>query len=149
MLFRDDSAQWLLLSAIIVSIGLFAIVLLLNSAVLSGHSSSASILSFPKNEIRDLRSMMLQEAVLLGQDVNANASLAGSGKIASFKASYDRYIGEINWMYLLHGAIINVTYVPSLYSDVYSHELITNVTVSIVYYDSNTIYKENKTVGLG
>ena len=69
---RDDEGQWLLLSAIVAAVGLGVIMILLNTAALNGHSSIISIGSFPKNDIRDLRSIAVQEAVILSGDINDN-----------------------------------------------------------------------------
>jgi hypothetical protein len=143
---RED-AQWLLLSAVVVSIGLGALVLLLNTAMLSGHSSVQSMTSFPKDDIRDLRSLSLNEAMLIGEDVNQDPGYVGHDKVAAFNASYDDFINETSQLYLLHGALINVTYMPVYYDDGFVRK-ITNVTVKIVYYDYNTIYTENKTIGI-
>jgi hypothetical protein len=63
-LLENRKAQWLLSSAVVVSIGVVAP--LLNTAMLAGHSSFGSITDFPKNDIRDLKSMALEQVAVIG-----------------------------------------------------------------------------------
>jgi hypothetical protein len=141
---EGTDAQWLLLSAIIVAVGLGALVLLLNMAILSGHSSTQSIMSFPKNEIRDLRYLSVSEAVVIGQGVNADINI--TDKRIAFDQAFDRFIDETGAFYKLHGALPSISYSP-----VYNGSLnkITNVSLDIRFYDGTTLYTENTTVGIG
>lgn len=139
----DTNAQWLLLSAIVVSIGLGALILLFNMAILSGHSSTTSAMSFPKNQIRDLRQLCTSEAIAIGGQVNANANV--TNKIQGFNDSYDRFISQTNTIYAEHGTVSDIQYMPS-----YNGTLakLTNITVNIMFYDGTTYYTENTTVGV-
>jgi hypothetical protein len=136
-------AQWLLLSAIIVAVGLGALVLLLNMAILSGHSSTQSIVSFPKNEVRDLRYLSISEAVVISQCVNADVNI--SDKSNAFNQSYGRFVNETGVLYNLHGALPSINYVP-----ISSNGLnkITNVSLHLTFNDGTTFYTENVTVGV-
>jgi hypothetical protein len=140
---EGTDGQWLLLSAIIVAVGLGALILLLNMAILSGHSSTQSIMDFPKNEIRDLRYLSVSEAVVIGQGVNADSNI--SDKTASFNQAFDRFIDEAGSFYKLHGALSTIGY-----SSVYNGSLnkITNVSLDITFNDGTTIYTENTMVGI-
>jgi hypothetical protein len=138
---EGDSGQWLLLSAIIVAVGLCALILLLNVAILSGHSSTQSIMSFPKNEIRDLRYMSISEADVIGHGVNANLSI--SDKNNAFNQSYGRFVNETSAVYQMHGMMPSIGYQP-IYNSVLNK--ITNVWLNITFYDGTTYYSENTTV---
>ena len=140
---EGTEGQWLLLSAIIVAVGLGALVLLLNMAILSGHSSTQSIMSFPKNDIRDLRYYSLAEAAVIGHGVNANASI--TAKTDAFNASFDRFVGETVTLYTLRGELPAISRLAA-YND--TLKKITSVTVGITYTDGTTSYTENATVGV-
>jgi hypothetical protein len=140
---QDSGAQWLLLSAIVVSIGLGSLILLFNMATLSGHSSTSSAMNFPKSQIRDLRQLTTTEAIAIGREVNENSSVID--KLHDFNESYDRFIGEVGNAYKMHGTMSDISYAPS-YND--SLMKITNVTLNILFYDGTTYYTENTTVGV-
>jgi hypothetical protein len=113
-------------------------------AILSGHSSTQSIMSFPKNEIRDLRYLSVSEAVVIGQGVNADINI--TDKRSAFDQAFGRFIDETGAFYKLHGALPSISY-----SSVYNGSLnkITNVSLDIRFYDGTTLYTENTTVGIG
>lgn len=139
--------QWLLLSAIVVSIGLGALVLLLNMAILSGHSSTQSVMSFPKNQIRDLRYICVSEAGVIGSCVNADDTLPS--KTDAFNQSYGRFVDETGVYYAAHGTLSTVHFYPhSIYNESLGQIKITNVTLNIMFYDGTTTYTENTTVGI-
>ena len=58
---NDDSGQFILLTSIIVVVGMVIILVFLNQSLMAGHSSAESIMNFPKNDIRDIRSVTLSE----------------------------------------------------------------------------------------
>ncbi len=146
---RDDHGQWLLLSAVVAAFGLGVIVILLNAAVMNGHSSMNSITLFPKNDIRDLRGASISEAFILGERLNGNNSILN--KTDMFNASYDHFLAEANRLYQAQGAVTDVRYVPNTVNitlgDGSSIAKIVNVSLVIAYYDSDTSYIENLSVG--
>jgi hypothetical protein len=112
-------------------------------AILSGHSSTQSIMSFPKNDIRDLRYASVSEAAVIGQGVNVNTSI--SDKSAAFNQSFDRFVDETGNFYRMHGTLASIEYVP-YYNG--SLNKITNVSLDLAFYDGTTRYTENTTVGI-
>jgi hypothetical protein len=139
--------QWLLLSAVVVSIGLGALVLLLNMAILSGHSSTQSVMSFPKNQIRDLRYTCVSEAAAIGKGINMDSSIVD--KTDTFNASYSRFVFETAAYYSRHGTLADIDFLPqSLYNESLGQVKITNVTLNILFNDGTTTYTENTTVGI-
>lgn len=148
MRFDDDQAQWLLLSGVIISIGLVALLLLLNNAVLTGHSSSQSIISFPKNELRDLRSNSISEITLLGETINKDNGIPDEDKVQAFNDNFTRYFKETYNMSLIHGGLIDIVAIPKTDTSSGGNLIISNVSLSIKYYDDTTTYSENVLVGV-
>jgi hypothetical protein len=133
----------------VASIGLGVIMILLNTAVLNGHSSIISIGSFPKNDIRDLRSMSVREAIILSGEINDDDSVVN--KSDGFNSSYAHFVAEIGNLYNAHGALTSISYAPNeafiSLGNGTSISKIINVSLKISYYNSDTIYIENVTVG--
>lgn len=51
----NEDAQWIILLAFIISIGIFFLAVLLNQSVLVGQTTAEAVLEFPKSDIQDLR----------------------------------------------------------------------------------------------
>jgi hypothetical protein len=134
----NDHAQWLLLSSIVVSFGIVALLLLLNTAMLAGHSSLESAMDFPKNQLRDLRSTSLEEAVIIGNETS-NLYNSDQDRRDHFQLKYEKYVNDMKGLYERHGAIVNIS--CSLYNDT---GVSTFGVVQLAYYDGNTVYLENK-----
>jgi hypothetical protein len=146
---RRTDGQWILLSAIVAALGLGVIMILLNMAVLNGHSSMLSVTSFPKNDIRDLRKLSINEAVLITNEVNMNNSI--SDRSGAFNISYGKFVNETARLYQMHSALINITYLPITASITLGNgsnvSRIVNVNLTIAYSNSDTIYVEKILVG--
>ena len=56
----DDTAQWIVMLGFIISIMLVLIALIVNQSALVGKTTSESVLEFPKSEIQDLRSEIME-----------------------------------------------------------------------------------------
>jgi hypothetical protein len=138
---KNDQAQWLLLSALVVSFGIIALLLLLNTAVLVGHSSIESVMDFPKNQIRDLRNVSIAEAIIIGGEVSANTN-DESDRMLYFDDNYTRYVNEMASIYERHGAIVDIKCTP------YVNGSVVEGLVEVFYNDGNTIYMLNQTVNL-
>jgi hypothetical protein len=148
MLREDTSGQFILLTGIIISIGMVILLLYLNQSSMAGHSSSDSIMSFPKNDIRDIRQETLAEAVALGIAENdndhyevSNASLRGQARMNGFNASFINYSRDLTNIYALEGCLVDVSAIPYL-----DNQSIKNASVCIYYYNSETLYSENTSV---
>ena len=146
---RRTDGQWILLSAIVAAIGLGVIMILLNMAVLNGHSSILSVTSFPKNDIRDLRKLSISEAVLITGDVNEDDTI--TDRSGAFNSSYGKFVYETARLYQMHSALINISYVPNATSITLGNgnsvSKIISVNLTIAYSNSDTIYVENILVG--
>ena len=55
----NDDAQWIVLMGFVVSFSLFFLAMILNQSTLVGQTTAESVLDFPKNDIRDVRSVII------------------------------------------------------------------------------------------
>jgi hypothetical protein len=55
-----DEAQWIILLGFIVSISIFSLALIVNESTLIGQTTSESVLEFPKTQVQDVRSEILE-----------------------------------------------------------------------------------------
>jgi hypothetical protein len=142
---NDDNGQFLLLTAIVVAVGLVVLLVFINQSSMSGHSSSESIMNFPKNDIRELRTETVSEAIQIAQTDNANASLVGaSAKMNHFNSTFDVYINDIKKIYAQHGSAVNVSY-----GNVDNGAILTNTTLKLSYSDGDTSYHETYPIEFG
>ena len=136
---EDDSGQFILLMSIIIAIALVIILVYLNQSLEAGYSSSQSIMSFPKNDIRDFRCITLNEAYVLG--LNANTNITGPDSFNdNFNGSFNQFINETEFIYAEHGVAVNVTYMNSVENT--SPYMCEYINVSLYYYDGSTMYTD-------
>jgi hypothetical protein len=58
----NEDAQWIILMGFIVSFSLFFLAFLINQSTVVGQSTAEGIIEFPKNDIRDLSSVVIESA---------------------------------------------------------------------------------------
>lgn len=58
----NDDAQWIVLMGFVVSFSLFFLAMILNQSTVVGQTTAESVLEFPKNDIRDVKSVIIQSA---------------------------------------------------------------------------------------
>jgi hypothetical protein len=63
----NDEAQWIVLMGFVVSFSLFFIAIVLNQATVIGQTTAEAVLEFPKNDIREVRDVIIQ-SVLTGNN---------------------------------------------------------------------------------
>ncbi|HTX43668.1 MAG TPA: hypothetical protein VMC61_02980 [Methanocella sp.] len=140
---KDDSGQFIILMSIVVAIGMVVLLVLLNQSLMAGHSSSESIMSFPKDDIREFRAETVEEASGIVADVNANNSLNGIQRQANFNGSFNRYIGEVKDLYAENGAVVDVSYSSTVNaSNLSIYQLINTTTLNMYYSNGETTYNE-------
>ena len=144
----DDTGQWLLLGSMIVAVGLAVLIVFVNQSVLAGHSSSGSIMDFPKNDIREMRSETTSEAYLLGTEANLyGASLAD--RQSRFETNFGQFVKEARYLYSSKGSDVNISFSEGLnYSDQPGGQTMDNVTLFMYYNNGETQYNETKIVYL-
>ncbi len=60
----NDDAQWIVLMGFVVSFSLFFIAILINQSTVVGQTTAEAVSEFPKNDIREVRSMIIQSEFL-------------------------------------------------------------------------------------
>jgi hypothetical protein len=55
----SDDAQWIVLMGFLVSLSLFFLALLITQSTLVGQTTAEGVVEFPKNDIRDVREIVL------------------------------------------------------------------------------------------
>ncbi|HEY3274692.1 MAG TPA: hypothetical protein VGJ92_13060 [Methanocella sp.] len=138
---KNDQAQWLLLSSLVVSFGIVALLLLLNTAALAGHSSIESAMDFPKNQIRDLRTISVDEARIIGSETSANFTTEAD-RLLHFGENYTRFVKDTINLYERQGTIVDITCTPLIDGSAVLGK------IDIFYNDGNTMYMVTQTVGL-
>ncbi len=59
-----DDAQWIVLMGFIVSFSLFFLAIVINQSTVIGQTTAESVAEFPKNDIRGVRDVIIQDAYL-------------------------------------------------------------------------------------
>ncbi|CAJ35815.1 hypothetical protein [Methanocella arvoryzae] len=139
----DDSGQWLLLMGIVAGVGMAVLLVFVNQSVMAGSASSSSIVDFPKNDIREIRSEVVNEAYALGIAANKEGS-DYNGRSQAFKDSFDLYFkADLEHMYAMKGVDLDVDAQPHQTGD-----MIGEVALEIYYSDGGTTYTEKTVVYL-
>ena len=60
----NDDAQWIILMGFLVIFSFFFLALVLNQSTVVGQTTAESVIEFPKNDIRDVRSVIISSANL-------------------------------------------------------------------------------------
>ncbi len=137
-------------------VGMVIILVFLNQSLMAGHSSAESIMNFPKNDIRDIRSVTLSEAQTLGNNandkINATPYSYDNNKTAFdalFNSSFDKYIGQVQSIFADRGTVVDVTYQNNItqYPDgTYTTYLCDNTTINLYYNNGETSYEDITTL---
>jgi hypothetical protein len=56
----NDTAQWIILMGFLVSFSFFFLALVINQSTVVGQTTAESVIEFPKNDIRDLRAVIIK-----------------------------------------------------------------------------------------
>lgn len=65
----NDDAQWIVLMGFIVSFSLFFLAMILNQSTVVGQTTAEGVIEFPKNDIRDVKAVIIQASEAPDQDV--------------------------------------------------------------------------------
>ena len=55
----NDDAQWIILMGFLVSFSFFFLALVINQSTIVGQTTAESVIEFPKNDIRDVRGVII------------------------------------------------------------------------------------------
>jgi len=118
----NDDAQWIVMMGFVVSFSFFFLAMLLNQSTVVGQTTAEGVLEFPKNDIRDVRSVITESSTLSLSDADAQVIKDDIRTIALSRKD----------------AIVDYTITPPTGSDLYTH-------ISIHYNNGVTEYNENWT----
>lgn len=65
----NDDAQWIILMGFLVSFSFFFLALVINQSTVVGQTTAESVIEFPKNDIRDIRSAIINSAYVTNPDI--------------------------------------------------------------------------------
>ncbi len=117
----NDDAQWIVLMGFVVSFSLFFIAIVLNQSTVVGQTTAEAVLEFPKNDIRDVRDVIIQSEFL------------DDGGIFFNKTNVQRDIRTLSLS--RQNSVVNISSTPSTAQNPYT-------TVDIHYNNGVTIYNE-------
>ena len=60
----NDDAQWIVLMGFLVSFSFFFLALVINQSTVVGQTTAESVIEFPKNDIRDIRDVIVRNTTL-------------------------------------------------------------------------------------
>jgi len=67
-----DDAQWIVLMGFVVSFALFFIAILINQSTVVGQTTAEAVSEFPKTDIREVRSMIIESEFLANNEDKEN-----------------------------------------------------------------------------
>ena len=96
----NDDAQWIILMGFLVSFSFFFLALVINQSTVVGQTTAESVIEFPKNDIRDVRQVIIQEVntgnpAVVKQDIK-NLSMSRKGAVVD----YSSFTGSDGIMYI-------------------------------------------------
>jgi hypothetical protein len=65
----NENAQWIVLMGFLVSFSFFFLALVINQATVVGQTTAESVSEFPKNDIRDVRDMIVGNTTISNSTV--------------------------------------------------------------------------------
>jgi len=63
----NDDAQWIILMGFLVSFSFFFLAMVINQSTVVGQTTAESVIEFPKNDIRDIREVIIRNTTLSNQ----------------------------------------------------------------------------------
>jgi hypothetical protein len=63
----NDDAQWIILMGFLVSFSFFFLALVINQSTVVGQTTAESVIEFPKNDIRDIRDVIVRNTTASNQ----------------------------------------------------------------------------------
>lgn len=65
----NDDAQWIILMGFLVSFSFFFLAMVINQSTIVGQTTAESVIEFPKNDIRDVRGVIISSVNVTNPDV--------------------------------------------------------------------------------
>jgi hypothetical protein len=89
----NDDAQWIVLMGFMVSFSLFFLGIVINQSTVVGQTTAEGVLEFPKNDILNVRSAVLQSSTAAPADLDniqkdiSSIALSRKNAIVSFRVT--------------------------------------------------------------
>ncbi|MFA5330757.1 MAG: hypothetical protein WC342_00115 [Methanoregula sp.] len=90
----NENAQWIVLMGFIVSFSFFFLAMILNQSTVVGQTTAEGVLEFPKNDIRDVKSVIIQSSPLSEENLSvvqtdiAAIALSRKGAVVNYMVTY-------------------------------------------------------------
>jgi hypothetical protein len=89
----NEDAQWIILMGFLVSFSFFFLALVINQSTVVGQSTSESVIEFPKNDIRDVRGVVIQSigasnVTIVSNDISV-LSLTRKNAVVNYSTFHD------------------------------------------------------------
>jgi hypothetical protein len=102
----NNRAQWIVLMGLLVSIALIFLAIVINESSLVGQTTAESVLDFPKTDIKDLRSEIIE-----WQDYNLMGGVEGAGiRQDIINLTLNRKNAVVNFSIDADGEILTIHY---------------------------------------
>ena len=87
----NEDAQWIVLMGFVVSFSFFFLAMIISQSTVVGQTTAESVVEFPKNDIRDVKSVIIDSA-LAGDPVEVHndltlLSLSRKGAVVSYSVT--------------------------------------------------------------
>ena len=101
----NDDAQWIILMGFLVSFSFFFLAMVINQSTVVGQTTAESVIEFPKNDIRDVRGVIISSMNVTNPGVVRGDITVISLSRKNAVVSYDSWQWENN-----HTVIKNIHY---------------------------------------
>ena len=101
----NDDAQWIILMGFLVSFSFFFLAIVVNQSTVVGQTTAESVIEFPKNDIRDIRDVIIRNTTISNNLTVKNDIIVISMSRKNAVVSYDSWQWENN-----HTVIKNIHY---------------------------------------
>jgi hypothetical protein len=97
----NDDAQWIILMGFLVSFSFFFLALVINQSTVVGQTTAESVIEFSKNDIRDVRDLIIRNTTLsnntvINEDITA-ISLSRKNAVVNYS------FGNSLWIHYNNG----------------------------------------------
>ena len=87
----NDDAQWIILMGFLVSFSFFFLAIVINQSTVVGQTTAESVIEFPKNDIRDIRDVIIRNTTLSNQTAVKSDIIAISMSRKNAVVDYDAH----------------------------------------------------------
>jgi Fe2+ transport system protein B len=127
----NNEGQWIIMMGFLVSLGIFFLAIIISQSTLVGQTTAEGVLEFPKNDIQDLRNVILDV-----ETFNRTQCLSYAEKCGNITANISQEIQQIS-LYR-KSAIVSYNFSPLSCSPGSGMR-----DVSMHYDNGVTVYDEN------